>query len=282
MSKAPAYQWYTGDWRKDTQVQMSCMTTRGVWREMLDCMWDAPERGKLSGTMAQFQKLLGCREDEWNIFYEEFVTLKIGDVSQNGDGIMTFINRRMFKEEQSKKLHRDRQVRYLQKGGSKINDEKFDAPVTKKCSVASSSSSSSSSLNNKDLKPLSKPKKQASPDVKKFIDFYYEEFKKIFGTPPIIKGGKDGKIVKQLLINIPLDELKSLLVRFFSSDDPFILKSGYTLGVFNSDNVLNKLRIGEIRKLSPEEMWELAKEEQLTREGEYGKKRPATIQIGNE
>ena len=77
-------------------------------------------------------------------------------------------------------------------------------------------------------------KEKILPDVKLFIDFYFEEFKRTFGNPPIIEGGKDGVIVKRLLKDIPIDELKSLLISFFESDDKFILQSGYTIGLFKS------------------------------------------------
>ena len=115
--------------------------------------------------------------------------------------------------------------------------------------------------------------------VKEFIDFYFEEFKTKFGNPPIIQGAKDGSIVKALLKTIPIEELKSLLERFFDSYDPFILKSGYTLGVFKSQ--INKLRIGTVEKLSPGDMWLMASQEKDRLEEEYGKKGQAPLQIGN-
>lgn len=118
------------------------------------------------------------------------------------------------------------------------------------------------SLNPSSLNPSSKtiakqPKKPVSPEVKIFIDFYHEEFKTRFGTPPLIQGGKDGKVVKELLEKIKLDELKILLNSFFDSDDPFIQKSGYTIGVFKSQ--INKLKIGSPLK-DGTDMWLKIKE----------------------
>lgn len=103
-------------------------------------------------------------------------------------------------------------------------------------------------------------------DVKPFIDFYYEKFKERFGTPPVIEGGKDGSLIKSLLKIIPLEELKALLGAMFDSEDPFILKSGYTLGVFKSQ--INKLKIGDQGKATPKHLqglkgvWEKIKEEE--------------------
>jgi len=84
--------------------------------------------------------------------------------------------------------------------------------------------------------------KKADPEVKLFIDYYYEEFKKRFRAAPIINGGKDGSLVKELLGTIGLEELKRLLGLFFKAEDEFIKDSGYTIGVFKSQ--INKLITG--------------------------------------
>jgi hypothetical protein len=95
----------------------------------------------------------------------------------------------------------------------------------------------------KDLKPLSGRKKQTTPNprVKEFIDFYFRAFRTRFGMDPIIDGGKDGMLIKSLLSKITLDELKELAEDFLESDDEFIQKSGYTIGVFKSQ--IQKLRV---------------------------------------
>lgn len=78
------------------------------------------------------------------------------------------------------------------------------------------------------------------------IDHYFNQFKVKFGVEPVIRGGKDGQIIKTLLKKIDPEELKSLIDRFFGSEDKFIKESGYTLGVFQS--VLQKIRIGPSKK----------------------------------
>lgn len=88
--------------------------------------------------------------------------------------------------------------------------------------------------------------KEINHCVKTFIDFYFEEFKTRFGKPPIIEGGKDGNLIKRLLKDITLEDLKDLLTKFFDSTDKFILESGYTIGVFKSQ--INKLQIGPIKQ----------------------------------
>jgi phage replication O-like protein O len=88
---------------------------------------------------------------------------------------------------------------------------------------------------------IQKKEPLSNPQIKTFLDFYFQEFKTQFGTPPIIYGGKEGKIIQRLLKSIQLDDLKDLLLLFFQSTDKFIKQSGYTLGVFESQ--INKLRI---------------------------------------
>lgn len=84
------------------------------------------------------------------------------------------------------------------------------------------------------------PKTQdKNPDVKAFINYYHDRFLSLFGEKPVIDGGKDGMIVKRLLGTYGFERLKGLLDAFFESQDPFIQKSGYTIGVFKTQ--INKL-----------------------------------------
>jgi hypothetical protein len=137
MGKAPAFQFYPGDWRRDTQVQMASFETRGIWFEMLCCMWDAPERGKLSGTHEGIARLIGCDTDLLKKVIKELDDLKIADIS-NGNGNVTITNRRM---------HRDQKKRDNTRLRVKEHREREDcnANVT-----PPSSSSTSFSMNNKD------------------------------------------------------------------------------------------------------------------------------------
>ena len=46
--KLPSIQWYPGDWRKDPGVKMLSLEEKGAWRELLDWMWEASDRGKMA------------------------------------------------------------------------------------------------------------------------------------------------------------------------------------------------------------------------------------------
>lgn len=122
-----------------------------------------------------------------------------------------------------------------------------------------------------------KSEKPTLPEVKTFIDLYYNTFKDRFGQAPIIQGAKDGANVKKLLNKIPFHQLIILLERFFESDDRFIMDSGYTLGVFYSQ--IQKLMIGKRaargKSFEAGDLWEKIKGEEDER------KRSARLQIAD-
>lgn len=47
--KRPSFQWYPGDFRRDTAVQACCFGARSLWREMMDLMHDGEPYGHLAG-----------------------------------------------------------------------------------------------------------------------------------------------------------------------------------------------------------------------------------------
>ncbi len=89
--------------------------------------------------------------------------------------------------------------------------------------------------------------KQGKQDIKRnlnikiFIDYFFDAFNEKTGDKYHVEGGKDGKTVKRLLNTYTINELKDLCDIFFQSTDEFILKAGYTIGVFLSQ--VNKLNI---------------------------------------
>ncbi|HEX5178121.1 MAG TPA: hypothetical protein VFW04_02220 [Gemmatimonadaceae bacterium] len=48
MTKPPAFQWYPGDFRRDTALMACSFEARALWREMLDLMHDGTPRGHLT------------------------------------------------------------------------------------------------------------------------------------------------------------------------------------------------------------------------------------------
>lgn len=141
MGKAPAFQFYVKDWLSDPELQCVSASTKGIWIDALCYMWEAPERGKLTGTKEELGKLLRATNGDFSTFMEDLKNHKFCDIeyNENCDSVtpchkkMTLINRRMVREEKAKDYHTLRQQRYREKKQS-------DARVT----LPSSSSSPSS------------------------------------------------------------------------------------------------------------------------------------------
>lgn len=69
MPKAPALQWYPGDWRRDTALQTCSLAARGLWKEMLCLMFDGEPRGylRVGGTpitQQQLARMVGPHDHE--------------------------------------------------------------------------------------------------------------------------------------------------------------------------------------------------------------------------
>lgn len=73
------------------------------------------------------------------------------------------------------------------------------------------------------------------------MNSYHDAFFAKFGEKPLIRGGKDGKLLKEIVGLYGIEKTKNLLREFFDSEDEFIQQTGYTIGVFYGQ--VNKLLI---------------------------------------
>lgn len=151
MAKAPADQFYWGDWLNDVELQSACSSSRGIWINILCRMWYSKIRGEITGSLNQLIKLLNCTEDEFIIFLNEANKYQFCDINLNSpfvtfplhvthgnnfsNAIVTIKNRRMFKAEKERVNTRLRVQKYREKKGS---NGRSNASVT----IPSSSSSS--------------------------------------------------------------------------------------------------------------------------------------------
>ena len=93
-----------------------------------------------------------------------------------------------------------------------------------------------------DLKAFEVEKVKGISPVKILLHYYFKAFERVHGVKYIVGNfGKDGKLAKDILNVISLDEARDLVDKFLISTDPFILNSGFTFGVFKSQ--INKLRM---------------------------------------
>ena len=88
--------------------------------------------------------------------------------------------------------------------------------------------------------------KATNPDIKHFIDWWATKYQNTFSEKYLVIGGKDGSIVKKLLANYSYEKLIELAEKFFASEDEFIVKAGYTVGVFSSQ--INRLLVNNTKK----------------------------------
>jgi hypothetical protein len=123
-AKAPAFQFYPSDWLADPQLAMATFKIKGMWIDFLCFMWEAPERGKLTGTRLQLAKLIGATPPEMDDFISEAAQL-LFCFCEECNGIVTLINRRMFNEWKEKESARLRVERHRQKKpcNGKCNDD---------------------------------------------------------------------------------------------------------------------------------------------------------------
>ena len=81
-------------------------------------------------------------------------------------------------------------------------------------------------------------RKMQSGEVKGFVEWYCAEFKKKTNSSYSV-GGKDFKLVAEMLKIFSISELQKLASRFFREEDKWVKKAGFTVGVFKT--MLNRL-----------------------------------------
>jgi hypothetical protein len=112
--KAPAFQFYPGDWLRDPELGKTSHGVRGIWIDLLCQMWFSNERGVLRGTAEELGRL--ARVSGKTIleqFIPEAERLRFCDVrnealSENNGEIM-LANRRMVRAEKDRRDNAKRQ-----------------------------------------------------------------------------------------------------------------------------------------------------------------------------
>jgi len=110
VAKAPAFQFYVKDWLSDPELRMASHSTKGIWIDLLCFMWESSERGLVSGTIKQLEKLVGATDEDFTLFMTEIKTLRFGDVTECNK-IVTIKNRRIYGEYKDKQNTRLRVAR---------------------------------------------------------------------------------------------------------------------------------------------------------------------------
>lgn len=100
MRKRPSYQWYPGDFKRDTGLQACSFMARSVWREMLDLMHDGEPYGHLAiGGVAMsahaVSRMIGIDLRTFNKIVAELEQFCVYSVSTDG----LIYSRRMVRDE---------------------------------------------------------------------------------------------------------------------------------------------------------------------------------------
>jgi hypothetical protein len=224
VGKSPASQFYWGDLRRDVEYHLMSFESRGIWMEMLCCMWDSRERGKIEGSPDQIASLLGCSVDKFKSAIKEIDVTKTGDVTES-NGFVTVINRRMFREQKERILTRLRVEKFRNKHQIQISNKNITPP-----------SSSSSSFSNKNITQLFDefwkiypPRNGRKLTKKESLQFFKDNFKEedqirslLEATKNYSKSGKEGFIrdpIRFLKKDFWKDWIESEKVD--TSDDPY-------------------------------------------------------------
>jgi len=147
MSKAPAFQFYVKDWLSDSQLKMVSHSTKGIWIDLLCFMWDAPERGQVTGTMEQIKRMVGATDTDFTLFIEEAKTLSFCYFSVTDSLLVTVRNRRMYRDAKDQENNRLRQQRHREK-------QKSNGEVTPPSSSSSPSPKKKRIYKGKQVSPI--------------------------------------------------------------------------------------------------------------------------------
>lgn len=100
MSTRPSFQWFPGDWRRDTALQSLPLAVRGLWLEMLNIMHDGEPYGHLTAggvaiTVEELARMVGGSAKEVAAGVAALEARKV--LSRTAEGVI--YSRRMVRDE---------------------------------------------------------------------------------------------------------------------------------------------------------------------------------------
>jgi hypothetical protein len=113
----------TGDWKGDPRLNSCCVTTRGVWIELICTMHDE-HSGSLTGTIDQLSRIARCRIKEMATAINELDHTKTADIARLSDGRIAVACRRLVRKEEISK----KRMVSGSKGGSKTASKREATP----------------------------------------------------------------------------------------------------------------------------------------------------------
>uniref|UniRef100_A0A6M3XX50 Uncharacterized protein n=1 Tax=viral metagenome TaxID=1070528 RepID=A0A6M3XX50_9ZZZZ len=256
----PYMPFYVGDWRKAPDIRALTLEERALWFEMLCLMWESPRRGYLTvdgETPIDDKTLARMIGEDSSVITEIKQVLASVSIYSVEETTGIIYNRRMVKDENIRlsksiagKLGMESRYKDKKKEGFCYNTSANKQPNKSLTNIEyeyESISDIDSASKDKDKRGEfqergesdRKSPVKAISSTKQFIDWYCQEYQSRFGEKYIMSGAKEGSIIKGLLTSISLEDLQDKTIKFFESTDDFILRAGFTIGVFKSQ--INKL-----------------------------------------
>lgn len=139
MSKAPADQFYYGDYIRDTRCLS--IAARGAWADILCFAFFESPQGRISQDLDAWSRMFGTDTVTAKSLLAEIGKRKVGDVVTERNGDVTVTNRRKYREWLEREGGKQRAKRYRDRHGGN-GTEKSNAEVTPSSSSSTSSSTS--------------------------------------------------------------------------------------------------------------------------------------------
>lgn len=111
--KKPSWQFYPGDWMKDTELRSVSSAARGIWIDMLCLMHESGRRGYLQvngrpASLEQIARMTGNSTEEAALYLQELIDSGVCSRTKDGiDGDGCIYSRRMVRDEANKKAWRE-------------------------------------------------------------------------------------------------------------------------------------------------------------------------------
>lgn len=245
--KAPAFQFYTGDWMKDPALRPCSIAARGLWIDMLSLMFESPRRGYLQHatgkpvTAEQIARMTGCSTDEVSRLLQELDDA--GVFSRTDSGVI--LSRRLVRDERKRELCRKAGLKGgnpTLKGGVKGGVKGRDKPKP-----TPSSSSSSSSAEEEEEETPTESHGSADPTAAgarkapetvhhQAVACFCEAWQARYGEKYPFDGRKHGKLIKEIRKHAGEDlaKIRAAVARFFDDDSEFVSGAKHDLGLFRS------------------------------------------------
>lgn len=120
MAKLPYMQFYPADYQAD--VRRLTMATQGAWMQIICVLWRAPKRGRLTLSLEEWGRELGCPASEFSLYLEELVHHNVGKISreciENVEQI-TISSKRIMREKMKQSLALKRKQKQRDKSMSR-------------------------------------------------------------------------------------------------------------------------------------------------------------------